>query len=481
MKSFCFAILLMLIWSFSSFGQETALTFNVHQRSKQIKKYSYSLSNSLNYDLAILIREKKKAHAYLYDSVFSLKSEFTFDYAKKSKYNVILGERILGSEYSLLYSNSINNRFCIFTINFESKKSYLKELRIDFKNERYLKTITHNNRLYILSVDRLENKIFIRELNDNYEFDIVKSHFLELEKNQKLHENSTMKNGFWATIKPNIIKIDNRIPNTIEHVSEENKIYEQDDSLYLTFDNNSNSTLMYVINLKDYSIDRKEFVYPKGEIDDYIKFNSYFVDNKLFQIASSNKEMIFAVRDLNGSILKSYYFDKERPINIKNSAIIQDGVTALPFVNKREFEETSKFLRKITSGNIGISAYKKEGAYHFIIGGTKQVNRNFPAPMMVPNTTLVSVNNQMVPITTYNPVYSSYNSYSTTKSTYFNTKFDSSFDYVKGSVDNNVFEKIKKYEEDLKYTSGEDVFYHNNQLFFSYFDLKNGKFNLVQF
>jgi hypothetical protein len=212
--------------------------------------------------LVVLIREKKTVYAYLYGERFELKSEFTFDYSKKSKYNVVLGEKIIGLEYSLLYSNSVNNRFCILTIDFESKKTYLRELRIDFDNERYLKTISHNNRLYVISGGRLDNKIIIRELNDNYEFEILKSHLLELDGKQKLHKNSAMKNGFWSAIKPNIIKIDNRIPNTIEHVSEDNKIYKQGDSLYLTFDNNSGSTLMYIISLKDYFIDRREFIYP---------------------------------------------------------------------------------------------------------------------------------------------------------------------------------------------------------------------------
>jgi len=126
--------------------------------------------------------------------------------------------------------------------------------------------------------------------------------------------------------------------------------------LYITFDNVSESTLMYVVSLKDYSIERKEFDYPKGKLDDFKKYNSYFVDDKLFQIASSNKEIVLLAKTLEGNLIKSYYFDNQTPINIKNSLIIQDGKTALPFVTKREFEQTSKFLRKISSGSLGISA-----------------------------------------------------------------------------------------------------------------------------
>ena len=461
-------------------SQEVVLDFKCNQKSKQIKKRTYSLSNSLNNDLAVLIREKKRVYAYLFDENFNSKREFTFDSSKKKKYNALLGDKISNSKYSLLYSNSIHNRFCVLTIDFNSKSSNLKEIELAFRNERYLKTVNHQNRLYVLSTT-IDNEIIIRELNDNYEFQIINTQILQLDKKQKLHTKDFRYNGFWSTLKSNIIKIDNRIPNSIEHASEDNKIYKQDGNLFLTFDNKTESTLMYVISLTDFTVERKEFAYPTGKLDDFKRHNSYFIDNILFQIASSNKEITLVAKKLDGSILQSYYFDKETPINIKNSTIVQDGATALPFVTKREFEETSKFLRKISSGKVGMSGYLKDNSYHFTIGGVKETVRSGPMMMPMYSTTTLS-NNVQITMVSYNPVFSSYNSYSTTKSTFFKTKFDLGFNYIKDNVVNsNIFDQIEEYSDSLKYISGEDVFYHKDQLLFGYFSMKEGQFKLVRF
>jgi len=479
----CLICFLAFYFSTNIFGysQDVALKFAVNQESKQIKKQTYSFSNTINNDLAILVRERKNSVAFLYDKHFKAKSKFDFIFKKKSKYNTVLGEKIVGSQYSLLYANRLKNKFCVFTVDFSTNSSSLKELKINFKNERYLKTIAHKNKLYLLSFLRADNEIIIRELNDAYEFELIKSHALELDKNQKLYTPDSSINNFWNTVQPDVVTIDNRIPNSIEQVSENNKIYVQNDSLYITFDNTTESTLMYVINLINFSINKIKFDYPKGRIAKFEKYNSYFFDNKLFQIASSRKEVLFEVKNLNNDILKSYYFDKGTPIDIKNSPIIQDGQTAIPFVNKREFEETSKFLRKISSGNLGISVYKKDDFYHITIGGVKQVIYSNPAPMIMGGPTVVTINNQVHLFNAPNPVFASYQSFKSSKSTYFNTKLDLDFNYVEAVVDKNIFENIEEFHDRLNNVSGEAVFFHSKHLYFSYFDAENSEFNLVKF
>lgn len=83
--------------------------------------------------------------------------------------------------------------------------------------------------------------------------------------------------------------------------------------------------------------------------------------------------------------------------------------------------------------------------------------------------------------TGYNTTYLTYNSYSTTKSTYFNSILDSDFNHVKGKLQDNVFDQIDNYKSKLKYTSGEDVFFHNNQLYFGYFNQKESIYKLIRF
>ncbi len=464
--------------------QDIVLDFECDQKSRQIKKYTYSLSNSLNGDLAILIKEKKKIYAYLFDETFKSKFELSFESEKKNRFNKLLGYTIKESEYSLIYSDGFKNKFFFQIVDFSDNTSKLKEIKLEFEGEKYLKTISHNNNLYVLSSTR-ENDLIIRLLNDDYEFETVKTHLLELDQKQKLQSSSNSFLNFdLASNKQtsNITKIDNRVPNSLENTSQDNKMYKDQNNLYLTFDNNTESTLMYILNFTDFSLEKKEFIYPEGREDDYKKYNSYYLNGFLFQIASSNKEMTFVIRNLEGELLNLFYFDKDTPIDIKNTEIVQEKEVFFPIGGERSFEETSKFLRKISSGKLGLSVYTKADGYHLTIGGVKEFKSSGLGSGPMTSTTLgTNSRGQVIPITTFNLTYSGYSSYSTTKSIYFNTKLNFDFNYIKEEISTTVFEKIEEYKEGLKYISAEDVFFHNDKMFFGYFNMKEGKYKLVEF
>lgn len=461
------------------FGQKEVFSFNVDQKSKLIKKQTYALTENINNDLAIFIQEMKTLRMSLFDKNFNLKSEFEFNIKKNKHFKEFLGYKSKGEIYSLVFSNSLVSRFNLLNINFRTKTVSFKVVDAGFFDEMYLSTISHNNELYVLSSTK-DNDIVIRTLNENYEFEVLKLHSLDLHKKQKLQKGFSQNSILFPTSKSsNVTKIDNRVPGSIELTSQNNKIYKQDNKLYLTFDGKTDSTLMFIISLTDFSIDRKEFVYPKGKIDDFKKQNSYFLDDKLFQIASSKKEITLVAKTLDDGIINSYYFNKEKSIDIKNSNIIQEGKTALPFVTTREFTETSKFLRKISSGSIGVSGYKKDAFYHFIIGGTKEVSNGPPITFSGPSS--ANLGNSNIVITTYNPTFTGYSTSTSTKSTYFNTTFDFSFKHVKDKTQGNVFQKIKAYSKSLKHISAENVFFYKDQLFFGYYDMDIGKYNLINF
>ncbi|GAB1855320.1 hypothetical protein MHTCC0001_01530 [Flavobacteriaceae bacterium MHTCC 0001] len=466
-------------------SQEKVFNFKCNQKSRLIKKRTFSLSNHVNGDLTILIKERNTVFAYLFDQDFNKKQHFSFDFKKKKRFNALLGYSVKGTEYSLIYTDNSTSKFLVATIDFDKGKNKLQEIELNFNKEKYLKTISHNNNLYVLSSTK-QNKLIIRLLDDNYRFKIVKEYFLELDKEQKIQLSLFSFSNFNLSINTqssNITKIDNRVPNALEKATQDNKVFTDEDNLYLFFDNKTASTLMYQINLNNFSIERKEFLYPVGKIDDYSKYNSYYVDGILFQIASSRQEMSFIISDIDGKLLKLYYFDKETPLHIKNTPIIQEKEIILPFDGKRELEKTSKFLRKISSGKVGLCVLQQHDGYHLTIGGVTKTQGSSGGFSTTPVTTTLGGNGsgQIASITTFNPTYSGYSSYTSTKSTYFNTKLDFEFNHIQEKASTTVFEKIEDYKKSLKYVSTEDIFFHKDQLFFGYFNMKEGVYELIKF
>ena len=95
-----------------------------------------------------------------------------------------------------------------------------------------------------------------------------------------------------------------------------------------------------------------------------------------------------------------------------------------------------------------------------------------------------------------------YNSYSSSKTTYINCLFDENFNHLDGKLEENVFDKIKKFEKRFKLESAtkklsdgsyenleypqykmklKNVFYHNGKHYLGYIQSKTKKYHLVQF
>lgn len=462
---------LILFVSLNVYCQKKVLTFQNDKVSKRLTKNSYTFSNMANSDLAILLIEDKKAFAYLFDKGFNQKFVLETD-ALKSKDRKILGYSVENLNYRILLAGN-GNTFAILNIDFELGAINIVEFENEFENEIFLGAVNYKNKLFILTT------------NDDFQINIWTENDLSLNKVKTFPLDNSIDKSilFAAAFKigtfsletekfSGVSKIDQRIPNTIGETSKLSKLYQINHKVYLTLENQKDNTLLYDINLENYEILLKTFDYPEGTIEPFKKFNSYVYEDKIYQIASSKHEMKFLIKALSGELLKSFYIDKEHPIDFKNSPIIQEGTMASPFVNKRELEETQKYLRKISAQNIGLTVLKNNERYYTTIGSFEEkTNAHNIAPIMT----------SIDPIGFYNPTYFAYFSYTTSKSTYFYSIFDSKFNHQPGKVEDNVFDKIDAFKKSLKYCTADYVFFHDNILYYGYFDLKKRSYNLIKF
>ena len=449
------------------------MTFKNLEMSKRVRKNSYTISNSITNDLAIILVENKDIYAYLSDSNFKVNStQFIKTKNIKSKYNKVLGFSIKQNNYHVLYTNDSRNKFSILKLDFNNFSGESIEVDLNLDNDLFLDAINYKNKLYILSAN--SDSILNLRVYNNEGFDLVKSFELEEIKDETNLISTKFQYGlfmFSGKEKTNITKIEQRVFNSIEQTSAKNKMYQNDQSIYLTFDVNEVATHLYKIDLEQLNLDYKIYPYPKSKSHEFKNYNSFIFENNIYQIASSKETLKFVISDFDSKVIKEFNIFKDKKIHFKNSPIIQEGQTALPFVTTRELEETRKYLRKINNGNIGINVTKNDDNYYLTLGGFQVITQ--------PN--MASVNTVNGNFTGYNTTYLSFNSYTTTKSTYFNSILDSNFNHVKGSFESTPFNKIKDYKSTLKYSSGEDVFFHKNDLFFGFFNQKESYYHLLKF
>ena len=470
--NFKFTWLLFLFLSYSiGSAQKEVVSLNIETTSKLRIKEGYNFLNTKTGDVLVCLIDKKSGVANLLDKDFNVKSTITFD---PPKFDNILGYKIKGNTYEILFANNSKKKFSIVSINFDTKRTSQENFKFDFDDEVYLQSVHYNNQLYFFTANR-DNDFTIRKLDDN-KFPILKKTSIH----SKNTDQDLLSVGNFGSMTPKITKIDNRVPNALEQTASQIKLYQKEGFIYLPVENQEDlKTSLYTINLESLTIDQATFEYPKGEVGDFGRYNSFILDDKIFQVGSSKKEMKIAVKSFDDKKLKEFYIEIDKPIDFKNSPIIQDGKTMLPFVNRRELEETSKFLRKISSGNIGVTGYKDDNMYLLTIGGSKELYGGGGMMMVNDGVTMYGGGVPFVQFA-FNPTFYSYGTYTTTKSTFFNTHLDADFNYVPKEESENIFDKIKEYNKGIKFDTAEDVFVHEGKVYFSSYNSRNKTLKIIE-
>ncbi len=460
------------------------------------KKHSYSISNQNNGDVMLLLEEGKQFQAYLLNSNYEEKSKVATK-TISSKYDQIIGYNITGNTYSVFFSNSRHTKFGVQVFDFENKTSKINIIDFKIKGEIYLESINYNNKLLVLTITRNSSDLNIYTFDQNA-FKKKTLSLKELEykndKNQRYSINAfdlliSYSGGFSNSI-VNLIKIESSNPNIIETTSEENKLYQYNDQLIFSFDKDDKKTRLCYIDLERFIPVIKTYDKPANTEEGYRKSNSYIFENKLFQIASSNQKMKFTVLDLQTEqIIKEYKITKNDSIPFKNSPIIQEGGGMFPEFSGdrvREMEKTSKYLRKISSANLGISVYKINNTYNIILGGTKEITTGGGGFVGAPGfgggaDVGATIGSTGAFVVGFNPTFYGYNGYTSTKSTYINCLFDDTFNHIPGDIPLNSFDYINDFEDKLDKPKAINIFRHQQKLHYGYFDIKDKKYNLYKF
>ena len=271
-------------------------------------------------------------------------------------------------------------------------------------------------------------------------------------------------------------------------------------------DSDKKETKLVRVNLDDFSIKTDSFIKPKigsNETESaFTKHNSLIYEDLIYQIKTSSKEMSLTVKNLNNKeIIKQLNLKKEDSITFKNGPIYQEKTSSSIFFPKseRKLEKTSKFLRKMSRSNVGLTTEIVNKKIQLTIGGYIEIKSSGGgfgvagfAGGGVAGLAFAGLS------TGFNPTFANYNSYSSTKTTFINCLFDYEFNHKQGDFTNNVFDRIKEYEDSFTQKLLADgtyepiafpefniklknVFYHKDKHFLGYINSKKKTYHVVEF
>ncbi|QSB27449.1 hypothetical protein [Flavobacterium sp. CLA17] len=253
---------------------------------------------------------------------------------------------------------------------FESKTSKALKFEYPVKNQFIVTQYQKDNSFNFLTQDKTEPKLILYVFKNG----IVEEKVLDFSP-FTFSDRKTQPQTFNQILTENPIeKMEpgeyNPLPKTISKT----KMYLLSDRILLTLDQNVKKTQLFDINLNNLEIKEKDFVQSlakKGARSS----NSYYHENKLYQINANEDELLFDVKDLDSQeVLKSIAVSKNDTILFKNSPLLIQRDNYSP----KELKTTAKFLQHLAGLDMGISVFKNKKNLFITIGGiSKATNQSF--------------------------------------------------------------------------------------------------------
>ncbi len=249
--------------------------------------------------------------------------------------------------------------------NLKEKTTFVYDYSIPFTDEEILLTFNENNSFYILSrskkADQLKLYIFGKDKQERT-FDFSEFKFKD-GRNKPTSFNKILERS-------PIEKIDPKIFNSLFYTVKQTKLYIGNDKIFLHFNHNPQQTQVFEIDIATSEITEKIFLQPilkEGRSNS----NSFFHNNKLYQLNLNDKEMAFTINSYpSGQLLKAFNVTANDSIAFKNSPLLIQTGNKEP----RDLKTTKKFLRRLSSSDVGLSVYQTAQGNLITIGRSKNVS-----------------------------------------------------------------------------------------------------------
>ena len=436
-------LLLIICSSTVVFSQKKVAQFiNSLKTSSSNIKDVIPIVNAENGDFAIFIADAKNVYGYKLDSTFTLQEKIISG-EKRRKYKTIVGTSISQNNqtYKVFLGDKSNKNFISFNFSFNDGKTSSKEFKLR-GGDKFIQTVSTNNKLYFITTSFTSKGMFVYSFDKNGDF---QRNHIDLSGIKLFNwNNKVLPITEFLTSSESVKKIEESNPNSIESVASDTKMYVKENQVIFSFDENPAFTQILTLDLTTFKVTRKVFNKSMQGIRK-LKTNSYINGNTFFSLTANKDKLLLNVLDYNsGKRIKQFKILKDQLINFKNTPIIQEGGM---YDGYRELEKTKKFLRKISSGEVGVAVLTRNNQFEITLGGYKLQSSGggFGVGFGMSSFGGASFGGGNVNVF-FNPAMSAYGSYTSTKSTRIECLFDENFNHIKGEIKDNAFDKMDGYD-----------------------------------
>lgn len=428
-----------------------------------------------------LLKQKKELYARLYDQELNSTGKDIFHEKLKFKYTSISGHSNKENRFTV-YLNDENEKWGLLSLDFDTQAVTSKEYKLKLRSQIFLNSFSVDDSHYVVTIKRHSSIIFIHKLYPDgthvtTEYDFSATDFSG--GLRSISNLSQLMNTDFVNFQTDLIKKD--IPLSLRSTNEKVKLYLTDDVISITVDNSRDFTYILRLNTDNNTTDVK--VVTKDHMAERSSFedsNSFLYDNHLFVVKSTFEEMKFSVVNLSDlSVVKTFTTQKNEDIYFKNTPVLNQKAG-----NKeaREINNTEDFLKKITNSKPAISLHHQDSKLIVTIGASKEDNSEKETIATISVLLTGGVGTWAISMANRNALDNDFLNYSRTKTTRFQTVLDTSFNHlVEAPIEENVFDKIKKYDLENKIQGFKALYKLNNKFYYNFIDEDTNQIKTVEF
>jgi hypothetical protein len=438
----------------------------------------FQIINDSTKQVTLFLSDRKTVNAIRLDEKMQFLDSIVTNRPDKY-YSEMIGYISKGSKQNLFWSSGDSKEILVQNFDFEKRTILSKNFTLEFKKEVVLQKFSLNKKFYILSVLKTSNSLKLYMFDQN---SIMTEKIIDLNL-FKFFDSRYVKTDIYGMFRESFLpsegsfslqKISPESPTSLTYSSKKRKCYLRDNSLVVTLDTNKDYTQIIIINTNDYSASEKIIKKPLivSQQTNIPNSNSFLFGEKLYQVKNNSDVMIVSIKNLNGDDINEYKIFNDKPIEFKNSDIIQFGGD---FSSKRILDKSNQFLRKTANLNTGISCYNIKGNNLITLGSvSEQTNNNamFGAMFGLTGALIAAA---------ISPTYDNFNSYSNRRVVYFNSLLDNNDKHIKGIVQPLAFDKIQIFSQRATEITSQGIFKIEENYYFSYYDSKESKYIIRKF
>lgn len=460
-----------------SFSQEIVSSTPINL--KKNRDVFQTLNEDKN-EVTLFISDKIKVNALRLNEKMEVIDSLSAERPTAKTYTNMIGYNLNNDNTRLFWSSNDYEEIFTQFFDLKTREVITKQYSLILKEEKVLQKFSGKDNFYILSVLKKGNNLKLHIFDKD---GIYTEKLINFNTYSFLESDNTVTN-LYGIFKENLLpfeapfsiqNINVKNPTSITDCAKKRKCYFNNKQIIITLDANVYFTHVFTIDLENFIVTGqkiKQHAIPQDLL--YLNSNSFYFENKLYQVKTSSNQFYFSIKDLDNKIIKEYDASSEKQIDFKNSEMSLEGSD---FGGKRTLTNSSQFIRKINNLNLGISCYHIGQNTLIAFGGVSSEQQSAGQTAM----SQFGLIGALVSVAVYNPGMESFNSYANRKVVKIEGLFDNEGNHIKGELQPLAFDKIRTFFDKNKDVSSQTLFRMGDFYNLGYYDNKTKEYIIRKF